>query len=177
MEHISIERIQQEKNFFEVLQEESLAQLQELSGNVWTDYNLHDPGVTILEQLNYALWEFDYRLGFDIQDYLTSGDSFDPKQSMLFPPDEVFTTVPVTPKDYRLLILSSVENVSDVKVIVNKEACSYDFVLDAYLSITDSHCDAFFVLSITPRVIFISLRVIFVSLRDNFITLRVILIK
>ena len=56
MEHISIERIQQEKNFFEVLQEESLAQLQELSGNVWTDYNLHDPGVTILEQLNYALW-------------------------------------------------------------------------------------------------------------------------
>ena len=138
MEHISIERNQQEKDFFEVLQEESLAQLQELSGNVWTDYNLHDPGVTILEQLNYALWEFDYRLGFDIQDYLTSGDSFDPKQSMLFPPDEVFTTVPVTPKDYRLLILSSVENVSDVKVIVNKEACSYDFVLDAYPDTLDS---------------------------------------
>ena len=28
---------------------------QALSGRVWTDYNLHDPGVTILEQLCLSL--------------------------------------------------------------------------------------------------------------------------
>ena len=137
MKHISIERNQQEKNSFEILQETSISQLQELSGNLWTDYNLHDPGVTILEQVNYALWELDYRLNFDLQDYFTSGEVFDPRNSMLYSPEEVFTTIPVTPTDYRLLILSSVEDVSDVKVIVNKESCSYDFVLDTYSNTLD----------------------------------------
>ncbi|MEE3483905.1 MAG: hypothetical protein VZQ98_06250 [Bacteroidales bacterium] len=139
MKHISIERNQQEKNSFEILQEESISQLQELSGNIWTDYNLHDPGVTILEQMNYALWELDYRLNFDLQDYFTSGETFDPRKSMMYSPEEVFTTIPVTPIDYRLLILSSIEDVSDVKVIVNKDACSYDFVLDTYSNTLDSH--------------------------------------
>ena len=139
MKHISIERNQQEKNSFEILQEESVSQLQELSGNIWTDYNLHDPGVTILEQVNYALWELDYRLSFDLQDYFTSGEVFEPRNVMLYSPEEVFTTIPVTPTDYRLLILSSIEEVADVKVIVNKDACSYDFVLDTYSNTLDVH--------------------------------------
>ena len=40
---------------FELLKREGLRLLQEMSGSLWPDYNLHDPGVTILEQLCYAL--------------------------------------------------------------------------------------------------------------------------
>ena len=36
---------------YEQLRREAIAHVQALSGNTWTDYNLHDPGVTILEQL------------------------------------------------------------------------------------------------------------------------------
>ena len=38
----------------------------ELSGRVWTDHNLHDPGITTLEILCYALTDLAYRTGFSV---------------------------------------------------------------------------------------------------------------
>ncbi len=38
---------------FSSLRQEGIALVQALSGGTWTDYNLHDPGVTILEALCY----------------------------------------------------------------------------------------------------------------------------
>ncbi|MFR5760047.1 MAG: hypothetical protein ACLUE2_22270 [Bacteroides cellulosilyticus] len=35
-----------------------------LSGKVWTDFNAHDPGVTLADIANYALTEMDYKLRF-----------------------------------------------------------------------------------------------------------------
>ena len=46
---------------FAALRTEGIRLLQELCGRSWTDYNLHDPGVTILEQLCYALTDLMYR--------------------------------------------------------------------------------------------------------------------
>ncbi len=138
MGHISIERRDERDSFYGNLRKDSLSLLQKLSGDAWTDYNLHDPGITILEQINYALWEFDYRLHFSLQDYLTSEDgSFNPSESLLFPPIEVFSVSPVTPTDYRMLIVSTVDDVADVKVIVNKENCTYDFVVDVFSDTSD----------------------------------------
>ncbi|MEI3154042.1 MAG: hypothetical protein V8S95_02245 [Odoribacter sp.] len=37
------------------LQKDTIDRLQRLSGKVWTDFNAHDPGITILDVLNYAL--------------------------------------------------------------------------------------------------------------------------
>ena len=59
---------------FAKLREEAIELVQKLSGENWTDYNVHDPGVTILEQIVFALTELGYRTGFDVQDYLTSDD-------------------------------------------------------------------------------------------------------
>ena len=36
---------------FNALYKQGIKISQELSGHIWTDYNTHDPGVTILEQL------------------------------------------------------------------------------------------------------------------------------
>ena len=49
---------------------EGIELVQALSANNWTDYNLHDPGVTILEQLCFALTELGYRAGFPVKDQL-----------------------------------------------------------------------------------------------------------
>ena len=40
----------------------------------WTDHNVHDPGITTLEMLGYALTDLGYRASFPIQDLL-AGES------------------------------------------------------------------------------------------------------
>ena len=45
---------------FEPLRELALQYAQAASGTLWTDYNLHDPGVTLLEALCYTLTEEVY---------------------------------------------------------------------------------------------------------------------
>ena len=46
---------------FESLRSEAVKLLQQVSGKVWTDYNLHDPGITILEQPIFAVTDLIYR--------------------------------------------------------------------------------------------------------------------
>ena len=51
-------------NFLKQLGIESI---QELSGKNWTDYNIHDPGITILEILCFAFTELGFRSGYDVE--------------------------------------------------------------------------------------------------------------
>jgi hypothetical protein len=60
------------------LREEALEVVRQLAGEVWTDHNLHDPGITILEQLCYALTDLGYRLNFSVPDLLA--DALDAEQ-------------------------------------------------------------------------------------------------
>ena len=53
-----------------------LGHVQRLSRRIWTDYNVHDPGITILELLCYALTDLGYRASFPLPDLLASaGDN------------------------------------------------------------------------------------------------------
>jgi len=56
---------------FKKLRDEGIALMQNFSGELWTDYNLHDPGVTILEQLCFAITDLAYRGEFKIEELLT----------------------------------------------------------------------------------------------------------
>jgi hypothetical protein len=89
------------------LRAEGLTHIQKLSGLVWTDHNLHDPGITTLEILCYALTDLAYRTGFDTRDLMTGPDGkMDPSSlSGLAPAHEVLTTAPRTIADYRRLLL------------------------------------------------------------------------
>ncbi len=130
-EHISILRKDKLDDLYTRLQEKSIQTVQRLSGEVWTDFNEHDPGVTTLQALNYALTELDYRLQFNISDYLTPSDgSFDPVKNTLFLPEEVFPVNPVTERDYRKLFLSSIDNLVNIWPLVRLEAGIYDFIAD-----------------------------------------------
>jgi len=89
------------------LRAEGLAHIQRLSSALWTDHNLHDPGITTLEVLCYALTDLAYRMGFDTRDLMTGPDGkMDPTSlSGLAPADEMLTTAPRTIADYRRLLL------------------------------------------------------------------------
>lgn len=108
------------------LQRQTLAEAQRLSGKVWTDYNAHDPGVTLADTANYALIELDYKLGFPLPDYLSDRESaFDPERFGLFPPADVYTTAPITADDYRRLLLARIPGLEDVLVSCDKETGGY----------------------------------------------------
>ena len=100
---------------FIALKEQGVKKLQTLSGNNWTDYNLHDPGITILETLCYSLADLSYRAGFDINDILYSSAKFKLENS-LYPPHEILTTSPLSPIDFKGLILD-IEGIKNCEII------------------------------------------------------------
>ncbi|NEP61781.1 MAG: hypothetical protein F6K31_33320, partial [Symploca sp. SIO2G7] len=98
---------------FQVLRKIGIDHIQTLSRQIWTDYNLHDPGVTILEILCYALTDLGYRNNLDIEDLLAlkPGDGNQPENNF-FTPDAILTCNPTTPLDWRrrLIDIADVRN-------------------------------------------------------------------
>lgn len=86
------------------LRAEGIKYIQSLSGDIWTDYNEHDPGITILEILTYAITDLSYRTSFSIEDLLTEKDS-ENSLKQFFMPEEILYCNPVTVDDYRKLLL------------------------------------------------------------------------
>jgi len=55
------------------LRREGVGFIADMGSDHCTDYNTHDPGITILEALSYAITELAYRTDFPIADILRSG--------------------------------------------------------------------------------------------------------
>jgi hypothetical protein len=98
---------------FQALRREGLTHIGELSGKIWTDHNAHDPGVTILEELCYALIDLGYRTTLPMQDLLaqpgdvspTLTDDDSPRHENFFTPLEILSCNPTTVLDFRKLLL------------------------------------------------------------------------
>ncbi len=90
---------------YEFLRTEGLKYIESLSSDLWTDYNTHDPGITIMEALCYALTELGYRNGFPMKDLLTgdNGRIFDGQN--MFTARKILTNNPLTINDYRKLLV------------------------------------------------------------------------
>jgi hypothetical protein len=86
------------------LREKGLTYIQQLSGKLWTDHNLHDPGITILEVLCYALMDLGYRTRFSMNDMVREEDGSVTSDSF-HPINKIFTSAPVTADDYRRLLV------------------------------------------------------------------------
>ncbi len=44
--------------------------IEKMSSDIWTDYNVHDPGVTLMEMLCYTLTELGYKADYPVKDIL-----------------------------------------------------------------------------------------------------------
>lgn len=107
---------------YESLREEGLRGVQDLCGKRWTDFNPHDPGVTILEQIAFALSELGYKTQFDIQDYLAGmGGEGDYSAQGLFPPEIAFPGNPVTAEDYAKFLYTNIPEIENITVKYDDE--------------------------------------------------------
>ena len=85
------------------LKQEGIQHLEKLAGKIWTDFNSHDPGITILEQLCYVLTDLEYRINHSLPDLLASSKASRPHT--LFTPPQILSTNPVTLLDWRKLAI------------------------------------------------------------------------
>ncbi|SJZ92650.1 hypothetical protein [Sediminibacterium ginsengisoli] len=113
--HLEKDTNQDSAQNFDFLRARGIELLQQYAGNTWTDYNLHDPGVTILEHLCYSITDLAYRTGFDIGDLLTEKDgTIDLAKNLFFLKHEILTTSPVLVNDFRKLVIDQVPEVYNI---------------------------------------------------------------
>jgi uncharacterized protein YegP (UPF0339 family) len=109
------------------LRNSAIEYLQELAGEEWTDFNEHDPGVTILDQLCYAITDLSYRTNYDIRDLLAGKPGYNGRidvhpdstelltrevhQDTFFTLNEIMPCHPLTLNDWRRLIIDGVNEV------------------------------------------------------------------
>ena len=91
---------------YDLLRKAGIEQIAALSVNTWSDHNAHDPGITILEVLCFALTDLSYRLSFDMEDLLAyPADAPLETRQKFFSAREILTVNPLTINDYRKLLI------------------------------------------------------------------------
>ncbi|MFT4925246.1 MAG: hypothetical protein ACI8WB_001338 [Phenylobacterium sp.] len=100
---------------YQCLRREGIDYAQQFCGNSWTDYNAHDPGITILEQLCYGLVDLIYRTDFSVEDQLVNQSStLDFEQLGLALPEQILPAQPCTLIDYRQALLDAVDEIDQL---------------------------------------------------------------
>lgn len=113
------------------LRREGIGFIQGAGSDQWTDYNVHDPGITILEALCYGITDLGYRLAWPIEDILApKTPPADPTQPY---PDQTFFTArniltinPTTANDFRRVLID-LAGVRDAWIIAKACACEVSY--------------------------------------------------
>jgi hypothetical protein len=102
---------------FRSLRAHAIQRAQAASGAIWTDYNLHDPGLTMLEAICFALTDLVYQADLPVADHLCGPDGvIDFKRLALFPPQVILPCRPTTADDWRRVVLDQVQALRDARV-------------------------------------------------------------
>jgi hypothetical protein len=88
------------------LRSEGMRHIESLSGKLWTDYNTHDPGVTFLELMCYAITDLGYRTAMPMTDLLASAKNNEAEMHKQFLSAlQILPNAPVTVDDYRKVLV------------------------------------------------------------------------
>jgi len=88
------------------LRQVGMQHIEAMSSQLWTDYNTHDPGITFLEALCYAITDLGYRINAPIPDLVAEPLTGTKNLKDVFPTaKEIFTTKPISERDYRKLFI------------------------------------------------------------------------
>ena len=90
---------------FHFLRKEGISYLEQLGGKLWTDFNSHDPGITILEMLCYAITDLGMRIDIPLENLLASKDPKHALHTQFYKASEIFPSKPVNELDYRKLFI------------------------------------------------------------------------
>lgn len=129
---MAIRRKEKGKDPYTQLHGQALALIQQLAGKRWTDYNAHDPGVTLLDVFCYGLLDTEYRLGLDFDSYLPHDAQGKLHLAAwgLQADESLFADVLATPADYARLVKSSVANIVDCQAEWTEGGYRFRLVLD-----------------------------------------------
>ncbi len=111
---------------YDLLRAKGFSAIQELGNAQWTDYNAHDPGITLLEALTYALTELGYRTGIDIADILTEPSGYISFRQALFTARRILTNNPLTINDFRKALID-LPKVANAWFLCKRCACETEF--------------------------------------------------
>jgi hypothetical protein len=114
--HISNTPLDITQNFKE-LKDSGLAFIRSHSGYEWTNLNASDPGVTILDQLCYALSELGYCNDFAVKDILTGQDGTLAVKNQFYLPQDILTTSAVTTTDYIKYLVDTVSYIDNAVIL------------------------------------------------------------
>lgn len=89
--------------------------LQNLSGDLWTDYNIHDPGITTLEILCYVITELGYRADTSIEDIFNTQEV---GNTSFYQAHEVLNSGAATLSDLKKIILD-LNEIRNVEIILS----------------------------------------------------------
>lgn len=90
---------------FDFLRKQGIAYIEALGSSLWTDYNSHDPGITILEVLCYAITDLGARMALPMESLLAEENNFDYLKEQFLTAEGALPIKPVTPQDYRKLFI------------------------------------------------------------------------
>jgi len=79
--------------------------IEKLSGSIWTDYNEHDPGITILEMLCYAITDLGARISMPLENILTPPEGEGSVADQFYRAIQILPSKPITEADYRKLFI------------------------------------------------------------------------
>lgn len=112
---------------YSLLREQGLKFIEELASDFWTDYNTHDPGITLLEILCYAITDLGYRTDFSMADLLadTQTQSYGNGFHGI---TEILPCNPVAHTDLRKMVLDQ-DGILNAKVSTTTQGL-YDIALE-----------------------------------------------
>lgn len=100
---------------YAALRQQAVELLQQMAGDSWTDYNLHDPGVTITEQLCYAITDLAFRTNFPIKDLLADeSGTLNYSHNSFFSREDILISRPVTTNDFRKVLIDRVKEIDNI---------------------------------------------------------------
>ena len=116
---ISDEENPNESLNLDYLIEKGIKLISQYSGKEWSDYNYHDPGITLLEQICYAITDLAYRTNLPLENLLyNKGSKVDlEKDNMLHPPSKILPSSPLSAKDFRKLIITHTDQIKNAWVL------------------------------------------------------------
>jgi len=120
------------------LKKEGIRLAQQYSGAIWTDYNDHDPGITLLEYLCYAITDLGYRTNFKIEDllYAKTADNTAAASNAFFSPAAILPCAPLSTLDYRRLLIDHFDAIKNVWIGPAKDSL-YKGLFDIKLQLND----------------------------------------
>jgi hypothetical protein len=117
-----------------LLRRKGIEYIEQMGSEQWTDYNAHDPGITLLEALCYAITDLGYRTGWDIKDLLAKPLFASPSPGQpFFTAREALTCNPLTINDFRKILID-LEGIRNAWLICKDCPCETEIYADCEAS-------------------------------------------